>query len=313
MSANTVRSYRDTFVLFLRFCRDERKKEPSQLAIHDLDARLVTDFLDHLERDRRCSIPTRNQRLAAIHSFARFAQTECPETLIELQRVLLIPAKRHERREVSYLRGEEMAAILQQPGMDTQHGRRDTTLLSLLYDTGARVQELIDVKVKDVRLETPAQIRLTGKGRKTRSVPILPRTVTLLADYLEEHDLGRPECREWPLFRNRHGGRLTRSGVRHILCKHAERARTEQPSLPERLSPHVLRHTKAMHLLQAGNPLVVIGNILGHVCVSTTEVYAKADMTMKRRALESVAHVASPPEPPSWQRDKNLIDWLKSL
>lgn len=313
VSTNTIRSYRDTFVLFLRFCRDERGLAPGQVTIKDFKADLLTDFLAHLERERHCSIATRNQRLAGIHSFVTFAQTECPEALLEMQRILLIPFKRREKRGVNYLQADDMAALLRQPGMDTAQGRRDTCLLSLLYDTGARVQELIDMKVKDVRLQTPELIRLTGKGRKVRSVPILAQTVRLLVDYLHENNLDRPECSESFVFRNHRGAGLSRSGVRHILHKHAECVRAERSSMPSTLSPHTLRHTKAMHLLEAGNPLVVISNILGHSDVKTTEIYAKADMAMKRRALESVANVAPPPEPPKWQRDQNLLDWLTNL
>jgi len=313
MSPNTIRSYRDAFVLLLRFCRDRRNRNPARLRMRDINSPLILAFLEHLERERRCSVSTRNQRLAAIHSFACFAQTECPRTLLELQRILLIPPKRHERREVRYLDADDTAAILRQPGMATPRGRRDTTLLSVLYDTGARVQEIIDLKVRDVRLESPAQVVLTGKGRKMRSVPIMGRTAALLRDYLRDNRLDRPECADRPVFQNRYGRPLSRSGVRHVLQKHAERARSERPTIPERLSPHTLRHTKAMHLLQAGNPLVVIRNILGHADVKTSEIYARADMTMKRRALETVADMTPSPQAPSWTKDASLIEWLHAL
>jgi len=313
LSVHTIRSYRDTFVLLLRYCRDHRALPPERMKVGDLTAGLVTAFLDHLEQDRQCAIATRNQRLAALHSFTRYIQAECPEAMLELQRILIIPSKRHERREVRYLSADEMTAILRQPGQDTSQGRRDTLLLSLLYDTGARAQELIDLRVRDVRLAAPAQVQLTGKGRKTRHVPLLSRTVRLLEEYFRERDLQHPGGQESPLFANRYGECLTRSGIRHILQKYTAQARAECPTIPESLSPHTLRHTKAMHLLEAGNPLVIIGNILGHADIKSTQIYAKADMKMKRQALESISTVASPPGPTTWQSNKNLLDWLKSL
>lgn len=313
LSANTIRAYRDTFVLLLRFCRDECQLPPEELAIRHLTVPLVTSFLDHIERGRQCSAATRNQRLAGIHSFVRFVLTECPEAILDLQRILLIPSKRAERKEVRYLSADEMGAIIRAPGRETPRGRRDTVLLALLYDTGARVQELIDLRVMDIRLEPPAQIRLTGKGRKVRHVPILPNTVTLLDAYLHDSGLVPSGRQDVHVLQNRYGGPLSRSGVRHILQKHLTHARSECLTLPETASPHLLRHTKAMHLLEAGNPLVVISKILGHADIKSTEIYARADMRMKRRALASVAGVASLPDRPTWQQDRNLLQWLKSL
>lgn len=313
LSANTIRSYRDTFVLLLRFCRDDCQMPPEQLTLGDLTASRVTQFLEHLERERQCSVATRNQRLSAIHSFSRFVLTECPESMLELQRILLIPSKRHEREEVRYLSGDEMAAVIREPGRETPRGRRDTLLLVLLYDTGARVQEIIDLRVMDVRLAPPAQARLTGKGRKVRHVPILPHTADLLDAYLNETGLGLPGRQESPVFPNRYGSKLSRSGIRYILQKYVTRARGECATLPETASPHLLRHTKAMHLLEAGNPLVVIGKILGHADIKSTQIYASADMRMKRRALASVADVAELPGCPTWQQDKGLLQWLKNL
>ena len=196
------------------------------------------------------------ERLSALHAFFRYLQTEEPERMVQCQRILAIPLQR-----------------CAQPNLATPWGRRDAVLLSLLYDTAARVQELVDLSVGDVRLDTPAQIRLTGKGRKARVVPLLSATVALLSDYLEEQQLNRPERLAYPLFWNRRRERLTRSGIRYILVKYAHQARTQSRSLPRKITPHLLRHSKAMHLLHAGNPTTVIQAILGHADLRTTDIY----------------------------------------
>lgn len=313
LSANTIKSYRDTFVLLLRYCRDHQHLVLERLDIPHLDAPLITGFLAHLETERRCSVATRNQRLAAIHSFFRYLQAEEPTYLQQSQRLLALPMKRHPQPEVGYLTTEELALILAQPDLSTLEGRRDAVLLSILYDAGARVQELIDLTVRDVRLDTPAQIRLTGKGGKMRSVPLLSRTVNLLKQYLQERDLLQSGQGAKPVFSNAKGEPLSRSGIRYILKKYVQSAKTSNPTLRDDVSPHTLRHTKAMHLLQAGNPLVVIRNILGHTDVKTTEIYARADMEMKRRALANAAEKLVTPELPSWTRDADLLGWLKKL
>ena len=313
VSPNTVCSYRDTFVLLLRFVHDQRQMAPERLEIGHIDPPLVLDFLTHLEQERQCSARTCNQRLGTLHSFFRYLQTEQPEHLERCQRILAIPYRRYARATVRYLSIEELKALLAQPDLTRSEGRRDAVLLSLLYDTGARCQELIDLSVRDVRLASPAQVCLTGKGRKTRVVPLMTNTVRLLSKYLAEHGLTHPAQLDTPLFFNRHRARLSRSGVRYILEKYAHRARRTQPSLPQRIGPHTLRHTKAMNLLQAGNPLTVIRDILGHVDIKSTEVYARADIDMKRRALEQCPEVTPLVAEPSWRADKNLMEWLRSL
>jgi site-specific recombinase XerD len=313
MSPNTIRAYRDTFMLLLRYCRDIRGFAPERLQLEQINAALISDFLKYLQEERQCGKSTRNQRLAALHAFFRYVQTEEPQRLLQCQQILAIPIQRYARPMVKYLPPEDLKMILVQPDLNTPEGRRDAVLLSLLYDTGARVQELIDLSVQDVRLETPAQIRLQGKGRKVRAVPLMKQTVCLLREYLQEHQLYRPEHAGKALFSNRYGSRLSRSGIRYILQKYTSQAKADNPQLPEIISPHVLRHSKAMHLLLAGVPLVVIRNLLGHADVKTTEIYAKADLKMKRQALEKVADVLPTSSLPSWQTNKELLGWLKSL
>ncbi len=313
VSPHTIHSYRDTFTLLLRFTRDQRGIAPERLRIEDLDPPLVLAFLEHLQNERQCSPRTCNQRLGTLHSFFRYLQTEQPEQLARCQRILAIPYRRYAQAPVSYLSVEDLTAILAQPDLTRWTGRRDAMLLSLLYDTGARCQELIDLSVRDVRLEPPAQVRLTGKGRKTRIVPLMTNTVKLLSQYLAESGLNQPEQRDTPLFFNRHRGRLSRSGIRYLVEKYTDQARQTRPGLPQRIGPHSLRHTKAMNLLQTGNPLTVIRDILGHVDIRSTEVYARADIEMKRRALEQAVEAAPPMPQPSWRVDENLMDWLRSL
>jgi site-specific recombinase XerD len=284
-----------------------------RLRIEEVSAELVIEFLDSLETDRGCSIRTRNQRLAALHAFVRYLQVEAPEHMLHCQRLLAIPFKRYDRPTLHYLSAEQMRAILSQPNLGTPIGRRDLALLSVLYDTGARVQEVIDLTMRDVRLDAPAQLHLTGKGGKTRVVPLMPNTVALLADHVREHVLDQLNHLDTLLFANRHRQRFTRTGIRRIIQKYVTLARSSCPHLPEQISPHTFRHSKAMHLLQAGIPLVIIRDFLGHADVTTTEIYARADLDMKRRALEKIETPVAPYSLPSWHDDSELLTWLRAL
>ncbi len=274
---------------------------------------MVEAFLDHLETDRHVSVRTQNQRLAMLHSFFRYVQSEAPDHLLRCQRILAIPLRRQPRKLVGYLSKEDLADILAKPDLRTRSGRRDAVLLSLLYDTGARVQELIDLSAGDVRLDSPAQVRLFGKGRKMRAVPLMDPTTQLLRDHLRENGLDRPEKSEEPVFGNRQSGRLTRWGVRYILNKHVQAVRDVRPGFTQSVTPHTLRHTKGMNLLQAGVSLDIIRDFLGHEGVATTQVYARANLEMKRKALEKVADIPALPDIPSWKRDRSLLDWLHAL
>ena len=313
LSPNTVRAYRDAFTLLLRFCRDQRGIALERLCLKHIDVPLVEAFLDHLEVDRHASVRTLNHRLAALHSFFRYVQSEVPDHLLQCQRILAIPLRRQTRAIVGYLAKDDLARILAQPDLRRRAGRRDAVLLSVLYDTGARVQELIDLTAGDVRLEPPAQVRLFGKGRKMRAVPLMDATSGILGDHLRENCLQRPEKSEEPVFQNRQGGKLSRWGVRYILDKHVRAARDADPGFTQPVTPHTLRHTKGMHLLQAGVSLEIIRDFLGHEGVTTTQIYARANLEMKRKALAKVADPEGFPEIPSWQRDRDLLDWLHSL
>lgn len=313
VSPHTIKAYRDVFTLLLRFCRDVQGIAPERLRLEQVDVSLVEAFLDYLERERRSAPRTRNHRLAALHAFFRYVQYEEPDRMLQCQKILAIPQRRHARATVGYLSKEDLAEILAQPDLRKQEGRRDAVLLSILYDTGARVQELIDLSAGDVRLDPPAQMRLMGKGRKMRAVPLMDKTVQLLRDHMRENHLDRPEQFDRPLFRNGCDQRLSRSGIRYILQKHVGKARSNRPSLNRTVTPHMLRHTKGMHLLQGGISLDMIRDFLGHVDVKTTQIYARANLEMKRKALEKINDSSPVQAIPSWQQNKNLLEWLRSL
>jgi site-specific recombinase XerD len=313
LSPNTIKSYRDVFTLLLRFCRDVRGIAAEKLRLEQIDVPLVEAFLDHLETERQSSPRTRNHRLATLHAFFRYVHAEEPAHMVQCQRILAIPLRRHVRPTVGYLSKDELAEILAQPDMRTLEGRRDAVLLSVLYDTGARVQELIDLSVGDVRLDPPAQLRLMGKGRKMRCVPLMDNTILLVRDHIQENHLDRPEQFDKPLFQNTRGQRLSRSGIRYILQKYLGRARSKLPSLNRKVSPHTLRHAKGMHLLQSGISLDMIRDFLGHVDVKTTQIYARANLEMKRSALEKITDPSPVRTIPAWQQNKDLLDWLRSL
>lgn len=312
LSPNTVKAYRDVFVILLEFCRDIKGVPLEKLCLEHIDVDLVESFLDYLETERHCKMYTLNHRLATLHSFFRYLQGESPEHLFQCQKILSIPLRRFVRETVEYLSTDYLAALLAQPDLNAQEGRRDAVILSVLYDTGARVQELIDMSVGDLRLTNPAQIRIFGKGRKVRIVPLMQNTVELLQGYLQEHQLNTPDKFTHPLFTSHHGNRLSRSGVRYIFQKYVQQVRQQHSEFNQSISPHSMRHTKGMHLLQGGVSLDIIRDFLGHVDIKTTEIYARANLEMKRVALEKVTP-GPIPKLPSWKENKSLLKWLQSL
>ena len=314
LSPNTVLSYRDTFRLLLSYCRDFENVAPEKLRLELFNDKLLLRFLDWLQQERRCSIATRNNRLAAIHAFFRYVQSQEPGHMLTCQRILQVPFKKYQTPIIRHLTPEQTRELLAIPGFVTHLDRRDTTLLSVLYDTGARVQELCDLRVRDVRLDHPPIIELTGKGRKTRHVPLMANTVKLLRFYMEENALLQNGSQDTPLFFNQRRSKLTRGGISHILRKYADKLSAKHPDIPEKLTPHVLRHSKAMHMYQSGVSIVYIRDILGHVDIATTDTYARADTESKRKALESIYPDITPDGAlPDWNRDLNLLDYLNSL
>lgn len=311
-SPRTIASYRDTFKLLVNYFRDHRSVPPERLTLDSIDAAAITGFLDWLESSRHNSVSTRNQRLAAINSFSRWMQAQDPTRMACFQDILAIPAKRQPQPAVNHLTVEQTRHLLAQPDRSIRPGRRDATLLATLYDTGARVQELVDLVVRNIRLQPPALAALTGKGSKTRHVPLGDNTVTLLEAYLTEHHLDRPGHDDHPLFFNQHHSKLSRGGIAWIIDKY--QTRTADPTLVNAdISPHTLRHSKAMHLYEAGIPLPYIRDILGHVDLSTTEIYARVSTEAKRKALEAAYTNIVTDDLPEWNHDPGLLTWLASL
>jgi site-specific recombinase XerD len=285
-SKNTIYAYRDTFKLLLKYCQDKKGIAIERIALNRLTAELITGFLTWLEMDRKCCVSTRNLRLASIHSFFRYVQGEDPAGIYHFQQVISIPIKKAEKKLIEHLSPESMKHLLEQPDKGSAKGRRDLTLLSVLYDTGARVQELIDIKVCDLTLESPSVVELTGKGNKVRRVPLMKNTVALLQAYLSGNGLDKQWKNQYPLFVNNQHRKLTKEGVAYILNKYVTMTRMKFAGIPEHVHPHVLRHSKGMHLLQAGVNLIYIRDFLGHVDIRTTEIYAITDTETKRHAIE---------------------------
>lgn len=314
VSPNTIKAYKDTFVLFITFMHQHKGIEANKLDFSTITQGCVVEYLDWLQNTRRSCDATRNARLAALHSFFRYMQYRHPENLFKWQQILSIPAKNMEKATINYLSVDAMKIILAMPDLTTKKGRRDLALLSLMYDSGARVQEIVDLTPLMVRLDTPCTVKLIGKGNKARIVPLLDVQVSFLKQYMSENRLLLPYANNYPLFYNSRKEKLTRAGVNHILSKYVSQARIKNPKLiPEKVSCHCLRHSKAMHLLQAGVNLVYIRDILGHTSVRTTELYARVDSLKKRQAIENAYTPVAPKSTPQWLNNDNLLKWLKEL
>lgn len=307
LSKNTIQSYRDTFSLLLRYFSDIKNIAPEKINVNTVCKESAEEFLIWLERERGCSISSRNQRLAAIHAFFRYLQSEKPEYMYQCQRMLSISVKKAPKKPPAYLSDDSMGKLLSQPDMLTEHGRRDATLLSVLYDSGARVQELADLTPRNLRLEEPFYITLTGKGRKTRQVPIMKQTAMLLISYIKEQKINTTDKLDHPLFFNCWKEKLTRQGIAYVIKKYAG-----SMEITDNVTPHVFRHSKAMHLTQADVNPIYIRDILGHADLKTTGVYSRSNMEMKRRALEKVQNKAIP-DAPDWTSDSGLMEFLKNL
>ena len=306
-SPNTSNSYRDTFKLLLLFFLEEKGVSANYIELRYLNMELVSEFLDWLETSRHIAVTTRNQRLAAIKAFAHFVQYRFPENMENCVDIINLRPKKHEKPLIPFLTEENLSVRLAQPDASTRQGLRDLALLSLLYDSGARVQELVDLKLKDIRLTHPAMVVLTGKGRKSRQVPLMKDTCKLMDKYIRTFHSGS-QSQLVPLFYNGKKQALSRYGVTYILKKYAEKA---SPILePQKISPHVLRHTKAMHLLRAGVNMIYIRDFLGHADISTTEVYARIDAEMKRKVFEENVPNYTPNTTMPWEEDEDLLQWL---
>jgi site-specific recombinase XerD len=310
LSRHTVLSYRDTWRLFLRFICERKRREVAALSLTDLDGTEVLAFLKHLEDERKVSIGTRNCRLAAIHSFFAFVARLEPLTIAQCAEIARIPVKKMSRPAMCYLDAEEIAAILKQPDRSSPEGQRDHALLAFLYNTGARIQEALNVCPEAIRFESPAHVTVVGKGRKTRICPLWPETVDLLRALLKR----RPRAEHESVFVNCYGQPLGAAGVRFKLKQYVQAAAQQLPSLSKkRVTPHTWRHSVGVQLVAAGVDVTVIRNWFGHVRLDTTNHYARANLETKRKALEQVDGSTKPGKPPRWKQKPDLLVWLDSL
>lgn len=315
-SSNTIRAYKKSFNLLVTFMSKVKGIPPHKLELKHLNKQSIEDFLMWLETHCKNSISTRNNRYAAICSFCKYLQYEVPDRLAEWQNIRSIKSKKGFSKVMNYLSLEGIQLLLQQISVETLASKRDLSMLALLYDSGMRVHELVNLSPSSVRFEYPYCIRVTGKGNKQRDIPLLKEQINLLEQYVKENHLLRPEKQFSPLFFNRKGGKLTTAGVTYILKKYAKSARKVNSQLiPQIISPHVFRHSKAMHLLQAGINIVYIRDFLGHVSVLTTEKYARADSKQKREALEAAYKDVIPEKGRfgSWEGNDDELDFLTNL
>jgi integrase/recombinase XerD len=307
-SPHTIASYRDTFRMLLAFVEQRLKKAPSTLRLEDLDVSFVGAFLAHLEKERGNTARSRNVRLAALHSFFRYVALHDPVHVALAQRVLAIPAKRYHRKQIQFLTRPEIEVLIGAPDQNTRAGRRDRTLLLVAVQTGLRLSELIGLRCEDVVLGVGAHVRCTGKGRKERCTPLRKETAAALRAWILDRN-GQPGD---PVFPNGRGRVLSSDGVEYILAKHVATARQRYPGLQKkRITPHVLRHTAAMELLQSGVDRSVIALWLGHESMETTQIYLHADLELKERALAKTSPLGAPTR--RYRPDDKLLAFLKSL
>jgi site-specific recombinase XerD len=310
LSRHTVLSYRDTWRLFLRFASERSRRPIVDLSLPDLNANIVLAFLRHLEEQRKVSIGTRNCRLAALRAFFAFVAHREPSAVAQCAEIARIPTKKTHRPAMCYLEANEVAEILKKPDRSKPEGQRDHVLLAFLYNTGARIQEALNVRPLDIRFDAPAQVRLLGKGRKERICPLWPETVALLRALLKR----QPRAGDEPIFVNCYGHPLGAAGVRFKLEQYVQEAAKVIPSLAQKnISPHKFRHAAGVMLVAAGVDITVIRNWLGHVRLDTTNIYARANLETKRRALEKIDASIRPGRPPRWKSDPQLMVWLDSL
>lgn len=308
VSKNTIALYRDCFVLFLQFCNKEKNISIDTITFKDISRNLILDFLLWLENERKNSIQTRNQRLAAWKSFCKFVQFEEPQYFELCKTIRDIEPKKYTKNTFEYLSVEAIKILLEQPNVAIKQEYRDLAILSLLYDSGARVQELIDLKVSNLTLDCNPKVVITGKGNKIRIVPINKEVSKILKQYIKKFELKNSDI----LFTNKYGNKITRQGILYIIEKYIKKAKKIKPEIykSSSISPHSFRHSKAMHLLENGVNLIYIRDFLGHVSIVTTEIYAVANPEVRRKQIES-ASKAVIKKGKYTEKDKN--DLLKFL
>lgn len=316
VSNHTIRSYSATFQSLYAFFKDNKGIRANKLFLKDLSRRSINDYLNWLEMEKGNKVPTRNSRLASVKAFCHYAQYKDFKNLARWQDVLSIKSKKADMPYMSFLTQEGMKTLLSEVPTDTIQGRRHLAILAFLYDTGARANELISFSAHNLNLTKPYHVILSGKGRKKRIVPIHEKLVLILKTYMKDANIELNNISKQPLFVNAHGRKLTSAGLTHIIMMYADKVRENFPALmPERLSPHSFRHSKATHLLQAGMNIIYVRDFLGHSSVKTTETYVRMDSEQKRKALEAAAADIVPQSQTIevWNDDEKLLNWLKGL
>ena len=316
VSNHTIRSYSATIQSLYAFFKDNKGIRANKLFVKDLSRRSINDYLNWLEMEKGNKVPTRNSRLASVKAFCHYAQYKDVKNLARWQDILSIKSKKADMPYMSFLTQEGMKTLLSEVPTDTIQGRRHLAILAFLYDTGARANELISFSAHNLNLTKPYHVILSGKGRKKRIVPIHEKLVLILKAYMKDANIELNNISKQPLFVNAHGRKLTSAGLTHIIMMYADKVRENFPALmPERLSPHSFRHSKATHLLQAGMNIIYVRDFLGHSSVKTTETYVRMDSEQKRKALEAAAADIVPQSQTIevWNDDVKLLNWLKGL
>lgn len=311
LSENTILAYRDALKLFLKYCNDHLKIKIDKLKYDQINEVTVCKFLDYIEQDRGCTPGTRNARLAALKIFFRYLGREAPECLNNSQKISSIPLKKTPHKTAHYLEAEELKTILDSIDITARNGLRDKALLLLMHNTGARVQEIIDIELKDIRMDVASQVKLKGKGDKIRVCPLWKETIDVIKTYITER---KPKFEdEQHLFLNNKNEHITRFGIRYIVRKYTEKAIKEMPTIKQKkISPHTFRHTTAMHLLQSGNELNVVRLWLGHADLNTTHLYVEINMEMKRKILDKSLPPNLKKKNKKWLKPK-ILEWLDTL
>lgn len=312
-SNNTIKSYRDTFILLFQY-QEYLHKSLAKISLDTMNCKYIENFLVWLEREKHYSVSSINQRLAAVHAFFKFVQKENPEYIELCTTILGIKFQKVPVMPMNYFSVEAIKLLLSLPDNSKSEGRRELAIMTLLYDSGARVQEIADLTFGDVRNVKPATVRLTGKGNKTRVVPIMPQSLSVINSYMDDCKKKTVIISTYPLFFNKKGEKLTRAGIAYILDKYVDLARSIRKDLfPNKVSPHTMRHSKSMHLLEGGVNLIYIRDFLGHASVVTTEIYAKSNPEIKRKAIEAASPNVLPTEKYSVRQKKEMMEWLKSI
>ncbi|MGN0671705.1 MAG: tyrosine-type recombinase/integrase [Anaerovoracaceae bacterium] len=311
LSKNTILSYRDSLKLLLRFVIEEKGISLKKFRVKDFTRELVIDFLEWY-RSNGASSSAANQRLAALKTFAEYAQLECIEFISPLMSIGSIKSKKASAREISYLSSEQMALLINKPDINTANGFRHRVILTLLYDTGCRVQELCDISLGDIFISANSTVRLYGKGNKFRTVVISDETARLVSSYIRRYR-GNATASDY-LITNRIGQKISRDGIGYIITKYVNEIRLEDDTFPEKVHCHMFRHSKAMHMLAADINTIYIRDFLGHEDISTTMIYAKADNRIKNEVIGKLSvKIADTSDLPDWNKDKDLMAFLASL